>query len=143
MASILVVDDVAASREVLVRLLLQHGHTVRESCDGREALAAVHAEHPDLVITDVLMPVMDGYELAAQLRLDPATREIPVVFYTAYYGGRAARARALSVGVHNVLTKPFDHKAVRKVVGRVLAGESVPLVPPRIRAKATEGDRKR
>ena len=67
-------------------LLRQHGHRLLEAADGSQGLAVVHAEHPDLVITDVLMPVMDGYEFGRQLRLDPATRGIPVVFYTAHYG---------------------------------------------------------
>ncbi len=82
----------------------------------------MHAEHPDLVITDVLMPVMDGYELVRQLRLDPATSGIPVVFYTAHYGEREARALARAVGVADVLTKPADSAEVLRIVDRVLAG---------------------
>ena len=73
MATILIVDDLSANRKFLVTLLRHQGHRLLEAADGREGLAAVHAEHPDLVITDVLMPVMDGYELVRQLRLDPAT----------------------------------------------------------------------
>ena len=80
-------------------LLRHHGHQVVEAPDGSEALAAVRAERPDLVITDVLMPVMDGYGLVRQLRLDPATSAIPVVFCTAHYGEREARALALASGV--------------------------------------------
>ena len=68
------------------------------------------------------MPVMDGYELLRQLRLDPATSAIPVVFYTAHYGEREARALALSSGVADVLAKPADSAAVLEVVGRVLTG---------------------
>ena len=101
-----------------------------EAADGREGLAAVQAEHPDLVITDVLMPVMDGYELVRQLRLDPATSRIPVLFYTAPYGEREARALALSSGVPYVLTKPAEPQEVLKIVGRVLSGESEPELPP-------------
>ena len=73
MATILIVDDLAANRKFLVTLLRHQGHRMLEAADGSEGLAAVQAEHPDLVITDVLMPVMDGYELVRQLRLDPAT----------------------------------------------------------------------
>ena len=83
MATILIVDDLAANREVLVRLLRYQGHRLVEAADGAEGLAAVRAERPDLVITDVLMPVMDGYELVRKLRLDPVTARIPVLFYTA------------------------------------------------------------
>ena len=93
MATILIVDDTPANRRFLVTLLRPEGHRLVEAANGREGLAAVRAERPDLVITDVLMPVMDGYELVKQLRLDPTTSGIPVVFYTAHYGGREARAR--------------------------------------------------
>ena len=105
-------------------LLRHHGHRLLEAADGSEGLAAVQAEHPDLVITDVLMPVMDGYEFVRQLRLDPATSGIPVVFYTAHYGEREARALALSSGVSDVLTKPAESAEVLRIVGRLLAGES-------------------
>src|ERR1700704_398747 len=123
-STILVVDDVAANRELLVTLLRYQGHRLVEAENGREALVVVQTEHPDLVITDVLMPVMDGYEFVRQLRLDPATRRIPVVFYTAHYGEREARAFALASGVSFVLTKPVEPEEVLKIVGRVLSGES-------------------
>ena len=129
MATILIVDDLATNREFLVTLLRHQGHRMVEAADGRKGLAAVQAEHPDLVITDVLMPVMDGYELVRQLRLDPATRGIPVVFYTAYYGEREARALALSSGVSDVLTKPAASAEVLKIVGRLLSGESKTEMP--------------
>ena len=99
MAIILIVDDLAANRQVLMALLKHLGHRLVEASDGSEGLAAVRAERPDLVITDVLMPVMDGYEFVRQLRLDAATRTMPVVFYTAHYGAREARQLAKSSGV--------------------------------------------
>ena len=122
MATILIVDDLATNRKFLVTLLRHQGHRLLEAADGRQGLDAVHAEHPDLVITDVLMPVMDGYEFVKQLRLDPATRAIPVVFYTAHYGEREARMLALSSGVAHVLTKPAASAEVLTVVSRLLAG---------------------
>jgi PAS domain S-box-containing protein len=125
-ATILVVDDLAANRTFLVTLLRYHGHRLIEAADGRAGLAAIGLEPPDLVITDVLMPVMDGYELLRQLRLDPATSAIPVVFYTAHYGEREARALALSSGVADVLAKPADSATVLEVVGRVLTGGPEP-----------------
>src|ERR1700675_4851965 len=99
MATILIVDDLSASREFLAEILRHHGYQVLEAADGSEGLAAVHAEHPDLVITDVLMPVMDGCELVRQLRLDPTTSGIPTIFYTGHYGEREARALAASSAV--------------------------------------------
>jgi PAS domain S-box-containing protein len=130
MATILIVDDLSANREVLIRFLRDQGHRLLEAVDGREGLAAAQAGHPDLVITDVLMPVMDGYELVRQLRLDPTTSDIPVVFYTAHYGEREARALALSSGVSDVLTKPVESDQVLKIVGRVLSGEPRTRMPP-------------
>jgi PAS domain S-box-containing protein len=130
MVTILVVDDLSANRALLVTLLRHQGHRLIEAGDGRQGLAAAQAEHPDLVITDVLMPVMDGYELVRQLRLDPATRGIPVVFYTAHYGEREARALALSSGVSYVLTKPAQSQEVLAIVSRVLSGESATRVSP-------------
>jgi PAS domain S-box-containing protein len=124
MATILVVDDFSANRQLLVTRLRFQGHRLLEAADGREGLAVVRAEHPDLVITDVLMPVMDGYELVRQLRLDPVTRAIPVVFYTAHYGEREARALALSSGVSYVLTRPAESAEVLRIVDRALLGES-------------------
>src|ERR1700730_16875253 len=124
MATILIVDDLSADRKLLVTLLGHQGHRLLEAANGREGLAAARAEHPDLVITDVLMPVMDGYEFIRQLRLEPATSLVPVLLYTAHYGAREARAFAVSSGVFDVLTKPAESAAVLKIVGRALSGES-------------------
>jgi CheY-like chemotaxis protein len=105
-----------------VTVLRHAGHRLLEAIDGREGLAAIGAERPDLVITDVLMPVMDGYELVRQLRLDTATSGIPVVFYTAHYGEGEARALARAGGVADVLTKPAESSEVLRIVDRVLSG---------------------
>jgi len=129
-ATILIVDDLSASRALLVMLLRDQGHRLLEAANGQEALAMVQAEHPDLVITDVLMPVMDGYEFVRQLRLDPAISKTLVVFCTAHYGEREARALALTSGVSDVLTKPLASADVLRIVGRVLSGEGEAASPP-------------
>jgi two-component system cell cycle sensor histidine kinase/response regulator CckA len=141
MATILIVDDLEANRTVLVTLLRYHGHRLFEAANGSEGLAAVQAELPDLVITDVLMPVMDGYEFVRRLRLDPRTSGIPVVFYTSHYGEREARALALSSGVSAVLTKPAESKEVMTIVDRLLAGETETEIPPHTSLLAMEFDR--
>jgi PAS domain S-box-containing protein len=122
MSTILIVDDLAANRKRIATILRPQEHRLLEASDGQDALVVARAEHPDLVITDVLMPVMDGYALVRQLRLDPATRGIPVVFSTPPYGEREARQFALSCGVSGVLTKPVQPEQVLTVAGRVLAG---------------------
>jgi PAS domain S-box-containing protein len=140
-ATILIVDDHSADRKLLVTLLGKQGHRMLEAADGGEALAAVQAEHPDLVITDVLMPEMDGYEFVKRLRLDPTTSRIPVVFYTAHYGEREARTLALATGVSYVLTKPVVVEEVLRIVGRMLSGESEAGMPPHAPPLTTEFDR--
>ena len=129
MATILIVDDLKLNRTFLATLLGGKGHRLIEARNGSEALAAAQAEHPNLVITDVLMPVMDGYEFVRQLRLDPLTAATPVLFYTAPYGEREARAHALAHGVAYVLTKPAEAEEVLKIVALVLSGESLPEPP--------------
>ena len=141
MSTILIVDDLPANREFLITVLRDQGHRLLEAANGREGLAAAHAEGPDLVITDVLMPVMDGYEFVRQLRLDPATRAIPVLFYTASYGAREARALALSSGLRYVLTKPAAAEEVLTIVGRVLSGESAAGTAADADPVTTEDDR--
>lgn len=105
MATVLVVDDLAASREVARAALDQAGHRVIEAADGRNALTLLTEDHPDLVVTDVLMPGMDGYGLVRELRADPATAHIPVLFYTAHYRPDEARPLAEAHGVAAVVPK--------------------------------------
>ena len=141
MATILIVDDLSANRNFLVTLLRDQGHRVLEASNGREGLAAVQAEHPDLVITDVLMPVMDGYEFVRQLRLDPLTSRIPVVFYTAHYANAKRGPRA----VERRGRRPDETRRGRevlKIVNRVLAGESEAELPSRSSALTTEVDQR-
>ncbi len=82
---ILIVDDSPTNREFLVTTLGYAGHQLIEACNGEEGLARARSEHPDLIIADILMPTMDGYEFVHQLRADPAIAQTPVVFHTASY----------------------------------------------------------
>lgn len=85
MATVLVVDDVATNRD-LVRIVLEaQGHVTVEADSGFTALEVLAHYHVDLVVTDVTMPGMDGYQLARHIRADATTRQIPLVFYTADY----------------------------------------------------------
>src|ERR1700726_1669612 len=105
MATILIVDDRPANREYLTTLLGYGGHRLLQAADGAEALATARADHPDLVIADILMPTMDGYEFVRQLRADPAVAATPVIFFTAHYHEQEARALADACGVVHILTK--------------------------------------
>lgn len=128
MATVLVVDDRSINREFLETLLGYAGHRTLEAADGAEALALARAARPDLVIADILMPVMDGVELARRLRRDPHLADVPVVFYTATYRIGEARELADSCGVTWVLPKPSEPQAILDVVAAALGRE--PAVAP-------------
>ena len=120
MSTILVAEDDPLGRELLVILLGHAGHRVVQARDGREALALTRQEHPDLVIADVMMPIMDGYEFVRQLRTDGNIADTPVVFYTAAYAEREARLLAEKCGVLHVLTKPTESEQLLRVIGTLL-----------------------
>ena len=119
MATILIVDDNPANRRLLVSLLEPHQHRLLEVSDGSAALQVARDDRPDLIVADVLMPVMDGHELLRHLREEPTTRRIPVVFVTAHYG---ARPMALENGAAWFLNNS-ETSQLAGVVERVLAGE--------------------
>ncbi len=120
MATILVVDDRPDNRRALVELLGCSGYEMQEAAGGAEALAKTRREHPDLVITDILMPVMDGYEFVRHLRADPDVGATPVIFYTAIYDRSEARALARKCGVVRVLIKSMEPEEVLRAVAEVL-----------------------
>lgn len=130
MAAILVVDDYPATREILVELLGSSGHSVLEASDGAEALGLVRATRPDLVITDILMPTMDGHEFVRQLRADPTIAGMPVIFYSGVYTQGEAEALARACGVGQVITKPFGLDMVLRIVDATLSVSSLPPAPP-------------
>ena len=121
MAKILVIDDNQTNRKVLVALLEHEGHQIFEACDGVDGLAAVRSSRPNLAISDILMPTMDGYEFVRRLRQDPLTTAMPVIFYTAYYHEREAHNLARVCGVERVISKPARSTEILSAVHEVLA----------------------
>jgi PAS domain S-box-containing protein len=121
MATVLVVDDRSTNRELVRTLLGYQGHRVIEAHEGAEALDLAHAQHPDLVLTDILMPGMDGYELARELRAAPDTANTPIVFYTANYLEAETRPFAEACGVARVLLKSSDPQVLMRTIDEVLA----------------------
>jgi len=111
-ARLLIVDDDAENREVLRRRLEREGYRAECAEDGRRALARVAAESFDLVLLDVLMPELDGYEVLARLKDAPATRDIPVIVISAL-DDMAAVVRCIERGAEDFLTKPFDPVLLR------------------------------
>ena len=128
MASVLVVDDRAVNRKLLVTLLAYQGHRMWEAEDGAQALTVVRANRPDLVICDVLMPTMDGYEFVRQLRADFEIAQTQVIFYTAHYHQREASNLAKACGVSHVLTKPAEPHVIVALVEQLLGQTAAP--PP-------------
>jgi serine phosphatase RsbU (regulator of sigma subunit)/CheY-like chemotaxis protein len=129
MATVLVVDDDAPSREFMRTLLSYRGHQVEQASDGDSALAMAARRAPDAVITDVLMPGLDGYELARALRGEPATRHIPIVFSTAHYGRQEIRPLAHACGVHDVILKPAQPLTVLATIDSLFVPGPI-SVPP-------------
>jgi class 3 adenylate cyclase len=106
-AWILVVDDDPVERRMLTHLLERDGHRVDTAADGRQALERLHAEPFDLVLLDVLMPEMDGYEVLAHLKDDDVLRHLPVLMITALDDVGSA-VRCIELGADDYLLKPFD-----------------------------------
>lgn len=125
MAKILVVDDNPATRELLAVLLRQRRHQIVVAADGAEALARVHDGHPDLVICDLLMPTMDGFEFVRRLRADPVIAATPTIFCSATFLEREARTLAESCGVTQVLIKPVDPDSFHRTVDEALTQRAV------------------
>ncbi|HEY8823809.1 MAG TPA: HD domain-containing phosphohydrolase [Candidatus Limnocylindria bacterium] len=108
-SKVLVVDDVPANRELLQGYLDDLGYEVREARDGIEALDAVEAEEPDLILLDIDMPRLDGIAVCERLKAHPTRRLIPIVILTAS-NDRNTKLRGVAAGADDYLSKPFDSK---------------------------------
>jgi putative two-component system response regulator len=104
---VLVVDDEAANRNLLVRLLTRDGYDTDTAANGDEALRALERAKPDLVLLDIEMPALDGFEVCAQIKQRPDTRLLPIVLVTGL-GDRERRIRGIRAGCDDFITKPFD-----------------------------------
>ena len=129
MATILIVDDHETNRQLLTTLLGYRNHQVVEAGDGAEGLERARATRPDLIITDVLMPTMDGYEFTRRLREEPAVAATPVIFYSAQYLMEDARALAAKCGVEYVVAKPAEAEELLRTVDAALGLNASPVAP--------------
>jgi adenylate cyclase len=116
---ILVVDDNASNRDLLSRRLQRQGHTVLQAEDGTTALAVVEKEALDLVLLDLMMPGISGYDVLASLKSDPRFREIPVIMISAL-SELDSIVRCIEAGADDYLAKPFDPTLLRARVGSSL-----------------------
>jgi len=114
---ILLVEDNEMNRDMLSRRLRRRGHEVLIAVDGAEALRVAGEEQPELVLMDLSLPVMDGWEATGRMKADPQTASIPIIALTAHAMG-ADRERALAAGCDDFDTKPID---MERLTGKIAA----------------------
>ena len=118
---VLVVEDDMDNRRIVVKVLSVEGYQVTQATDGLEALARVREERPDVILMDLALPNMDGWEATRQLKSDPATRSIPVVALTAF-AMRGDEEQARAAGCDDYLPKPARPAAIRDIVKKHAGG---------------------
>jgi len=118
-ARVLVVDDEERNRRLLVAMIEAEGYSTAEAADGTQALELVRQSPPDIVLLDIMMPGIDGYEVARALKANAATQAIPIVMVTAL-DDRESRLRGLEAGAEEFVTKPVDRNELRIRVRNLL-----------------------
>jgi len=119
LARILLAEDESTVREFVSRVLTMHGHSVLEAQDGAQAVELMNQHHFDLLLTDIVMPVMDGISLALKVR--DTRPNVPIILMTGY-ANESQRAHNLSVLIEELLSKPFNKDQLMKAVNDALAG---------------------
>ncbi len=109
--SVLIVDDTPANLRLLTQMLTTHGYKVRPVTEGGQALVSAKATPPDLILLDIMMPNMNGYEVCEHLKADERTRDIPIIFLSAL-GETQDKIKAFTVGGVDYITKPFQAQEV-------------------------------
>lgn len=126
---LLVVEDVPDILILLNATLKFKGYQVVTATNGEEALEIIKKEHPALIITDILMPKMDGFSLVHRLRLDPETRNIPVMFLSATYIAPEDKEFAHTIGVTRFIEKPVNLEEFFPSIEELLSGENLDRNP--------------
>lgn len=119
MKTALIVEDNPVNRELLRELLEMRGFTVNEACDGKEALDEISRSKPDIVLLDLNMPVVDGFEAVKRIRGDALLAALPVLAVTAY-AMRGDRERILNSGFNGYLSKPISPQDLESELQRLL-----------------------
>lgn len=129
MKRILIVDDIPENLYLLEVLLKGCGHDVVSAKNGADALEAAGRTHPDLIVSDILMPVMDGYSLCRHCKTDPVLQQIPFIFYSATYTEPEDQDFAMSLGAERFIIKPQDPAELTRIVTEVLERTQSPRIP--------------
>ena len=130
MSLILIVDDDARTRELFASLLTPFGHQVLEANDGKEGLEQARLRNPDLIISDILMPTMNGYEFVTALRILNGMEHTPVIFHSASFLDHEAQSLGASCGVSLFLPKPCEPEAALALIHRALGTQIGTPSPP-------------
>lgn len=126
---ILIVEDTEDARVLLVDQLQLHGYQTDSAANGNEALDKAKHSPPDLIISDILMPEMDGFEFCRQIKLDPQLHNLPFIFYTATYTGDQDKLFALSLGASRFVIKPENPDIFLKIIDEVLSEHATGKLP--------------
>lgn len=125
MAKVLLIEDNEENRDALSRHLQRRGYEVVMAVDGRQGVAIARSEAPHLILMDMSLPVLDGWEATRQLKADPQTAPIPVIALTAH-AMAGDRAKALEAGCDDYDTKPVDFPRLLGKIKSLLAGKDAP-----------------
>jgi DNA-binding response OmpR family regulator len=140
---LLIVEDVPDILRLLEETLKFKGYNAVTARNGQEALDLIQRERPALVITDIMMPKLDGFGLVHRLRLNPETRDLPVIFLTATYVALEDKAFALNIGVTRFIEKPVNFERFLETIDQLLT-QGAPSVPtPMSESDFYEGYRQR
>lgn len=140
---LLIVEDIADILTLLKATLEFKGYRVVTARDGEEALKEIDKERPAIIVTDILMPKMDGFSLVHRLRIDPGTRDIPVIFLSATYVAPEDKAFALTLGVTRFIEKPVNFDEFLPTIAELLAVGNSSTQEPLDESSFYEGYRKR
>ncbi len=116
---VLLVDDEPGFSSLLAQMLRMDGYDVDTAVDGQEALDKLKSSKPDAIISDIMMPNVNGFELFEKVKLDPITRDIPFLFVTAYQDSEVL-ARARKIGIFGILRKPIDLDQIERRLRELL-----------------------
>lgn len=117
MATILIIDDVKTDRDLLGKVVSTTGHHAEYAADGQEGIAKAKTLKPALILLDVMMPTLNGFETCRKLKADPDTSSIPVVLVTSK-GGESDKFWGQKQGANDHVVKPFTTKSLSTVIGR-------------------------